>query len=411
MTVWFGDIDGVYENGQSSATYYTATFKKATDISTAVVAGVDDVYDWTGSIIHPVPVVTVSGTTLTSSDYDVTYSEGCTNGGNYSVTINGKGNYIGTKVVNFTINPGYFVAGIGGVWNINRNYQLLRTDELNKTEYWINDLVMSDGDAIKVVSSDDGSTINNYYGGNENYKINANGSYKIYFRPGQNSDWSNNGSGGYFYVEKLTSTKVTLAPAGYATYYNSANDVTLPEGVVAYILTSVAGTEPTYIKIADAGESVAAATAMLLYSADVKDNNQATEITLTLSAPSQSTPRRDDGNLLHGSDIKTTTTGGAKYYKLTYGSASGHESVFGWYYGEDDGAAFTSPAHKAWLALPATNARAFLSLPGDEATGIATIENKHQNADNVWYDLNGRRINAPMTKGIYVKDGRKMVIK
>lgn len=65
-----------------------------------------------------------------------------------------------------------------------------------------------------------------------------------------------------------------------------------------------------------------------------------------------------------------------------------------------------------WLVLPASNsARAFFNLPGDDATGIATIENKQQNADNVWYDLNGCRINAPKTKGIYVKDGRKLVIK
>lgn len=49
-----------------------------------------------------------------------------------------------------------------------------------------------------------------------------------------------------------------------------------------------------------------------------------------------------------------------------------------------------------WLVLPASNsARVFFNLPGDDATGIATIENKQQNADNVWYDLNGCRINAP----------------
>lgn len=48
-----------------------------------------------------------------------------------------------------------------------------------------------------------------------------------------------------------------------------------------------------------------------------------------------------------------------------------------------------------------TGARIFLGLPGDDdASGIATIENKQQKADNVWYDLNGRRVNAHMKKGI-----------
>ena len=149
---------------------------------------------------------------------------------------------------------------------------------------------------------------------------------------------------------------------------------------------------------------------MLLYSAEVNGNDEATDITLTLSSP---TDVVFDNNLLHGSDIETTTTGGgdgAKYYKLTYGSSNEHKSHFGWFYGEEDGGVFTSPAHKAWLAFGA-GARAFLGLPGEDATGIASVENKQQNADNVWYDLNGRRINAPKTKGIYVKDGRKLVIK
>ena len=72
---------------------YSATFTKVADISGATVSGVDASYDWTGSVIHPVPVVTLGETVLNStSDYDVTYSEGCTNVGSYNVTITGKNN-------------------------------------------------------------------------------------------------------------------------------------------------------------------------------------------------------------------------------------------------------------------------------------------------------------------------------
>ena len=185
---------------------------------------------------------------------------------------------------------------------------------------------------------------------------------------------------------------------GYGTYYNSMAHVTLPSGVAAYIVTDVNNGKLTYQKIADGDtnhKTLPAGTAVLLDKASENTGDVNPSFT---------------NNLLHGSDTKTTTYGGAIYYKLTYNNA---ETVFGWYWGADGGAAFESPAHKAWLALPATAVKAgiFLGLPDDDATGISTIEDKQQKADDVWYDLNGRRVNAPMTKGIYVKNGRKMVIK
>ena len=185
---------------------------------------------------------------------------------------------------------------------------------------------------------------------------------------------------------------------GYGTYYNSAFDVSLPEGVAAYIVTGVNNGKLTYQKIADGdteNKTVRAGTAVVLYSGSGNTGDVNPSFT---------------NNLLHGSDTETTTYGGAIYYKLTYNNA---ETVFGWYWGADGGAAFVSPAHKAWLALPtaAVKAGIFLGLPDDDATGISTIEDRQQKADDVWYDLNGRRVNAPMTKGIYVKNGRKMVIK
>ncbi|MBO4660253.1 MAG: hypothetical protein J5610_02180 [Prevotella sp.] len=191
----------------------------------------------------------------------------------------------------------------------------------------------------------------------------------------------------------------TIIAQNYGTYYNSAFDVTLPSGVAAYIVTGMNNDRLTYQKIADGAAShktVPAGTAVLLDKASENIGEVNPNFT---------------NNLLHGSDTKTTTYGGEKYYKLTYGNDG---ITFGWFWGASGGAAFESPAHKAWLALPAAavGANIFLGLPGDDdATGIATLENKQQKTDNVWYDLNGRRISAPKTKGIYVKNGCKMVIK
>ena len=50
--------------------------------------------------------------------------------------------------------------------------------------------------------------------------------------------------------------------------------------------------------------------------------------------------------------------------------------------------------------------RVFMHI-GDKATGIRNIK---QTTDNRYYDLQGRRVSKP-GKGLYVKDGRKMVVK
>ncbi len=52
-----------------------------------------------------------------------------------------------------------------------------------------------------------------------------------------------------------------------------------------------------------------------------------------------------------------------------------------------------------------------LSIGGDgEVTGIGSIDNGQQSTDNRWYDLSGRRVDNP-TKGIYIVNGKKVVVK
>lgn len=381
-------------NGKETADF-TASFFKGYDFSSATITGIDATYEWTGSAIKPSPTVTYSATPLTlSTDYTVSYSEGCTDAGNYSVTITGAGRYTGSQVINYTINPGYYVVGVGGgAWTINPNYRLSKFDA---NQYSISDLVMYNTNTIKVVSSINGSDIQYYYpnGTGNDYTVSGDNSYTIYFRPdGKGGEgWHHN----VFYVTPTTSVTVPLAPTGYGTYYNSVCGVTLPAGAEAYIMADGA---PTYTKIADGNDgssnTVPADVAMLL--------KGTTSVALTLST---SITGSVGSNLLKGSDVSATTTGGSTYYKLTYGSEPGHEDIFGWYWGEDEGAAFTSPAHKAWLALPAS-ARAFVDLPGDETTGIKSMNNG-QFDNGAVYDLQGRRVAQP-TKGLYIVNGKKVI--
>ena len=53
----------------------------------------------------------------------------------------------------------------------------------------------------------------------------------------------------------------------------------------------------------------------------------------------------------------------------------------------------------------------FLNFGDDEPSVVRDIDIGQWKTDNVVYDLNGRKVNAPLKKGIYIRNGRKVVIK
>lgn len=72
------------------------------------------------------------------------------------------------------------------------------------------------------------------------------------------------------------------------------------------------------------------------------------------------------------------------------------------------------PGNKAFLVLTNAEAQAkgfVLEFEDGSTTGIETIENsKHSTEDGVYYDLQGRRVENP-TRGVYIVNGKKVVIK
>jgi len=72
------------------------------------------------------------------------------------------------------------------------------------------------------------------------------------------------------------------------------------------------------------------------------------------------------------------------------------------------------PGNKAFLVLTSTEAQAksfVLEFEDGGTTGIETIENSQKSTeDGVYYDLQGRRVENP-TRGIYIVNGKKVVIK
>lgn len=101
---------------------------------------------------------------------------------------------------------------------------------------------------------------------------------------------------------------------------------------------------------------------------------------------------------------------GYEYFKLAYDDLA-TEKDLGFYWGAPEGGAFYVKAGTAYLAVPETNvagAKGF-TLSG-EATGIAGVNANVENAKAI-YNLNGQRVASMAKPGLYIVNGKKMVVR
>lgn len=200
-----------------------------------------------------------------------------------------------------------------------------------------------------------------------------------------------------------TTIALSVPAAGYATFFDAQHNYALPQGLKASVVSGYGSNTLRYEPLA--GNIVPAGVAVLI-EADAKQ-----AATYTLTSTSQSAAYSGP-NLLYGSDAATTTAvdGNVLYYKLTYGpSGTPLADRFGWFWGAPNGAPFRIDAHRAWLAVPrgAAATRGYL-LDGPE-TAIELLPAPA--ADAPWFDLQGRRVTTPLTPGIYMHQGRKVVVR
>jgi len=195
---------------------------------------------------------------------------------------------------------------------------------------------------------------------------------------------------------------VRTSAAGYATFYDSGWAFTLPTGLQAQVVSGVSDGKLNYQKLSD---GVIPKDLAVMLTADQK---QAADYTLTRT---ESDAVYTGSNLLHGSDEATTTMGDGLHYKLTYGNAGSNlGDVFGWYWGVQNGGAFKIEGHRAWLVVPKSAGARLFSVDG-EANSIDNLQIDDLRFVCPVYDLQGRRVSQPTKKGIYIKDGKKIVNK
>lgn len=209
----------------------------------------------------------------------------------------------------------------------------------------------------------------------------------------------------YQLVEE-TSENVTVTTAGMATYVSDNDlDYSGVEGLKAY-KAKVNGNDVTFTAVGQvpAGEGV------LLKATTTLESN--TVYTIPFATASVTAWAADDNDFIRGMGAAVPSySEEGSYYNYILNKNGG---VVGFY----RAAGQTVAANRAYLrttAAPSTSANA-MSFSFEESTtgikeeGIAKRDN--QFADAEWYDLQGRKLsNIPTVSGLYIVNGKKVVIK
>ena len=191
--------------------------------------------------------------------------------------------------------------------------------------------------------------------------------------------------------------KFGITDAKYATYYHDFGYI-MPEGVKGGVVTDakVEGTLVVDYKYGS-GSIVPAKSALLLNGAK---NDY--EVALKLEETSK------DVNLLKGTSDESLTTSdeaGAKFYKF----ANDKDKGIGFYWGADNGEAFTNSANKAYLAVAGEASAAKGFALGGVDTGIKEVTEVGKMAGKI-YNLQGMQQKG-LQKGICIVNGKKFVVK
>lgn len=100
---------------------------------------------------------------------------------------------------------------------------------------------------------------------------------------------------------------------------------------------------------------------------------------------------------------------GKVYYKLAYNDYKAQTGL-GFYWGAENGGAFSVKAGTAYLAVPASESPAKGFAFNGEATGIDGVNANVENAKAI-YNLNGQRVASMAKPGLYIVNGKKVVRK
>ena len=194
--------------------------------------------------------------------------------------------------------------------------------------------------------------------------------------------------------ENFSARGFTMNATGWGTYASDfALDFSTPiSGLSAYLVTDRSSASLVKSEITT---SIPAGTGILL--------SGAAGTTYSIPVVASSTTDVSDNKLVHGDGINTVNavTGKDRYVMINKEGTAVFRKI---------GA--TGPVvatDRAYIEFDADGeAHELLSLDGDDVTAIKNI--KVGSEDNIYYDLQGRRVLYP-TKGLYIVNGKKVILK
>ena len=214
-----------------------------------------------------------------------------------------------------------------------------------------------------------------------------------------------NNSGNYEWViEEVTSLPVNITTAGYASFYAPVA-VEIPENVNAYTVTIIG--EWASMNEID-GNVIPANTGVVL-------EGYADDYNFTITSDDSVI----EGNALKGTAAATDITEDAYVLGYINVAAENEESQMevGFYTArktQQSGASWLNNSHKAYLPKPAsTSAQNSASIRfrfnAGATTDIEKVESRNEKAEI--YDLTGRKLERISGAGIYIINGKKVLIK
>jgi hypothetical protein len=292
--------------------------------------------------------------------------------------------------------------------------------ELNATAHDFNSIVFIGTDK-SILGYGTGLFVNNYYNpaavGSEardwtiTENSNITGTYALYQRKDDGtvdgyclSDWAGltygqNDANAAWIFEEVTSLPVAVSSVGYATLYAPVA-LEIPTDVIAYVGVQVDNyLDLTDIKEVTGGNVIPANTGVIL---------EAKQGTYNFAVADDVAALYKSKNLLTGKYPKSEKNASAKVYTLQNGSNGVGLYLFK---GQNaQGAKTYINGFRAWVELPADAKATALRIRKAGTTEIEeTLADGEQ--EMVIYDLAGRRIEKIVEKGIYIVNGKKVVIR